>query len=241
MRIKICGLTRLQDIEAVNRLLPSHAGFVFAESRRRLEPRVAADLIDLLDPSIIPAGVFVDDPPELVAEIARSCGLGVVQLHGVETLADMIRLRALLPEGVEIWKALRIRNSASLKPMADLPADRFLLDAWHPEQSGGTGGIFDWRLLKSSDNSTAEPVEMHGVMPDGVPGGMPGGMPDGMHPASHSDNFGFLLAGGLTPENAAEAIRLVRPWGVDVSSGVETEGVKDPMKMAAFIKAVREA
>ncbi len=229
VRIKICGLTRLQDIEAVNGLLPTHAGFVFAESRRRLEPAVAEGLIGLLDPSIIPTGVFVDDPPELVAEIVRSCGLGVVQLHGVETVDDISRLRALLPEGVEIWKALRIRNSASLKPMAELPADRFLLDAWHPEQVGGTGEAFDWRLLNPSDISAGDAVKI------------PGGMPDGMHPASHSDNAGFLLAGGLTPENAAEAIRLVRPWGVDVSSGVETEGVKDPMKMAAFIKAVREA
>ena len=201
-RIKLCGLTHPEDVAAVNALRPDYAGFVFAPGRRRVSADTARDLIAGLAASIVPVGVFVNEVPETIARIVRMCGLGVVQLHGAEEEAQVAALRALLPTGTAIWKALRVKDAASLAPLAALPADRFLLDAWHPEQAGGTGEAFDWRILE-------------GVT---VP---------------------FLLAGGLNAGNVEGAIRLVRPWGVDVSSGVETCGRKDPERMAAFVAAVR--
>ena len=201
-RIKLCGLTRPEDVAAANGLRPDYAGFVFAPSRRRVAEDTARGLIAQLDAAIVPVGVFVDEAPDTIARIARMCRLGVVQLHGSEGAAEISTLRALLPAETAIWKALRVRDAASLAPLRDLTADRFLLDAWHPEQAGGTGEAFDWRIL--ADVS--------------VP---------------------YLLAGGLHAGNVADAIRLVRPWGVDVSSGVETEGRKDPERMAAFMAAVR--
>jgi len=208
MVIKICGLTRRQDIEVINRHHPEYAGFVFAESRRRLLPDEAGELTRLLCATIVPVGVFVDAVPVQVAETARLCGLGVVQLHGSEDGAYLHCLRGLLPPPVQIWKALRIRNLDSLQPMVTLPADRFLLDAWHPEQAGGPGDTFDWKLLAGAA-------------------------------AGNAGSNGFLLAGGLTGTNVADAIRLVQPWGVDVSSGVETAGLKDEDKIRLLIDAVR--
>lgn len=202
-KVKICGLTRMHDIEIVNAYKPEYAGFVFAESRRRLMPESARELIGELSASIIPVGVFVDAFPTEVAKIALQCRLGVVQLHGVEDTSHLKHLRSLLPSGVTVWKAIRIRNEASLLSMAELPADRFLLDAWHPELAGGTGDMFDWRLLLKAGAS------------------------------------GYMLAGGLTPGNVADAVRLAHPWGVDVSSGVETDGLKDSAKVAAFVESVR--
>lgn len=201
-RIKICGLMRPEDVAVANRLNPDYAGFLFAPSRRRVTEEAARDLIAGLAASIVPVGVFVDEAPEEIARIVRMCRLGVVQLHGAEGVAEMTSLRALVPAETSIWKALRVRDSGSLASLCDLPADRFLLDAWHPEQAGGTGEAFDWRILA-------------GVT---IP---------------------FLLAGGLHAGNVADAIRLVRPWGVDVSSGVETDGRKDPERMAVFVAAVR--
>ncbi len=201
-RIKMCGLVRPEDVAAVNPLLPDYAGFVFAPSRRRVSAETARDLIAGLAAPIVPVGVFVDEVPEVIAHIVRMCRLGVVQLHGAEGVAEIAAVRALVPTGTLVWKALRMRNAASLAPVRDLPADRFLLDAWHPEQMGGTGEAFDWRLLAG----VAAP---------------------------------FLLAGGLNENNVEAAIRQIRPWGVDVSTGVETGGRKDPLRMAAFVAAVR--
>jgi phosphoribosylanthranilate isomerase len=202
-KVKICGLTRMRDIEIVNACRPEYAGFVFVESRRRLLPETARELIGELSASIIPVGVFVDASPMEVAKIALQCRLGVVQLHGAEDASHLEHLRILLPPGVAVWKAFRIRNEASLLPMAEFPADRFLLDAWHPELAGGTGDMFDWRLLLKARAP------------------------------------GYMLAGGLTPGNVADAIRLAHPWGVDVSSGVETDGLKDSAKVTAFVESVR--
>lgn len=211
-RIKICGLTREEDIVAIRPLRPDFAGFIFADSRRRVMPETARDLIAGLGPDILPVGVFVDETMERIVEIAVVSGLRVVQLHGAENPAYLSALRMRLPATVAIWKALRMKGPEMLGWLQTMaytaerssPIDRFLLDAWHPDQSGGAGETFDWRMLAG----VREP---------------------------------YLLAGGLTQENAGKAIHGLRPWGLDVSSGVETEGRKDPEKMAAFVHAVRQA
>lgn len=204
MHIKICGMVRIKDIEAVNLILPDFAGFVFAASRRQVDEDTARNLVAHLRHAIIPVGVFVDEMPETVARIANRCGLRVIQLHGCEDVAYVARLRSLLPRSMTIWRAIRVLDAGSLQPMAILPVDRFLLDAWHPKEAGGTGDPFDWNMARLAKKA-------------------------------------FMLAGGLNPMNVADAIQTVRPWGVDVSSGVETDGWKDPCKIAFFVEAARAA
>ena len=199
-RIKLCGLTRLKDIEAANALMPDYIGFVFAEkSRRFVPPEIAAVLREHLNPGIMAAGVFVDAPREQVAELLNRDTIQIAQLHGHEDEAYIRALRGLTDR--TIWKAFKITAPTDLKAADVSSADLVLLD----NGPGGTGEAFDWALLR----------EFH-ARP-------------------------YVLAGGLNPENAAEAIAALRPFGLDVSSGIETEGRKDPGKMEKFVRAVREA
>ncbi|MBR7075257.1 MAG: phosphoribosylanthranilate isomerase [Oscillospiraceae bacterium] len=199
-RIKLCGLTRLKDIEAANALMPDYIGFVFAEkSRRFVPPEIAAVLRERLNPGIMAAGVFVDAPREQVAELLNRDTIQIAQLHGHEDEAYIRALRGLTDR--TIWKAFKITAPTDLKAADVSSADLVLLD----NGPGGTGEAFDWALLR----------EFH-ARP-------------------------YVLAGGLNPENAAEAIAALRPFGLDVSSGIETEGRKDPGKMEKFVRAVREA
>ena len=199
-RIKLCGLTRLKDIEAANALMPDYIGFVFAEkSRRFVLPEIAAVLRERLNPGIMAAGVFVDAPLEQVAELLNRDTIQIAQLHGHEDEAYIRALRGLTDR--TIWKAFKITARTDLKAADVSSADLVLLD----NGPGGTGEAFDWALLRERH---ARP---------------------------------YRLPGGLNPENAAEAIAALRPFGLDVSSGIETEGRKDPGKMEKFVRAVREA
>ncbi len=202
VKVKVCGLTRPEDVSAVNECHPDWAGFVFAPSRRQVTAERAAALIAVLAPGIVPVGVFVDVPVDEVAQTALQCGLGAVQLHGGEDGAALAALRARLPGSVAIWKAVRVRGGEDIARAAALGADLLLLDAWSADAAGGTGQVFDWRLAAGLE----------------VP---------------------FLLAGGLHPGNVAEAIAAVRPYGVDVSSGVESDGRKDREKIVAFVQRAR--
>ena len=203
-KIKICGLTRPEDIAAVNVYHPDFAGFLFAPSRRQISPELAKDLIAGLDPLIIPIGVFVDMEPMAAAEIAHYCDLGAVQLHGQESDLDIQLLRALLPPELLVIKALRVKDASSLEQAENIPADILLLDAYHAEAAGGTGLCFPWALIKDFPRP-------------------------------------YFLAGGLNPGNVQSAISLLHPWGVDVSSGVETDGQKDRGKIRDFIAACSES
>ena len=196
-KIKLCGLTRPEDIEAANGLMPDFVGFVFAEkSRRYVPPETAARLRERLNPEIPAAGVFVDAPPEHVAELLERGTIQIAQLHGQEDEAYIRALRALTDR--TIWKAFKITAPGDLAAAAASSADLVLLD----NGPGGTGESFDWALLRDFDRPC-------------------------------------FLAGGLNPENVARAIKAVRPFAVDVSSGIETDGMKDNMKMTAFVNAVR--
>lgn len=195
-KIKLCGLSRPQDIEAANALAPEYVGFVFAaKSRRCVTPGRAAALKALLRPDIRAVGVFADEAPETVAELLASGVIDLAQLHGSEDGDYIRRLRALTDR--PIIQAFRVRTAADVPPAAESPADYILLDS-----GAGSGETFDWSLLRNVRRP-------------------------------------YFLAGGLRPENAAEAARL-RPYAVDVSSGIETGGVKDREKMAAFVSAVRK-
>lgn len=202
-RIKVCGITELEDAEAAVAAGADALGFIFVEkSARNIPPEKAREIIRQLPPFVSPVGVFVDEDPTLVVEIAQYCKLALVQLHGTESPGycsslpfRVIKSYAVRPESGE----------GALAPYAGI-VQGFLLDTYHREMAGGTGKIFDWDLVRKID-------------PPGP----------------------VILAGGLSPENIEAAISQVRPFGVDVNSGVEMEpGRKDIEKLKVFIERVRE-
>lgn len=197
-KIKLCGLSRPEDIQAANALQPACVGFVFApKSKRYVTPAQAADLKRGLDPAIRAVGVFVNAPPEEAATLANEGVIDLIQLHGGEGEAYLQALRALTPK--PILQAFRVDTAADVAAAEASGADLVLLDAGE----GGTGETFDWSLLAG----IRQP---------------------------------YFLAGGLHPGNVGQAVRRLRPFGVDVSSGIETDGKKDPAKMEDFVRAVRE-
>lgn len=201
-KIKICGLFREEDIAAVNEARPDYAGFVFAPSRRQVSPERAARLIGKLSPGILPVGVFVNEIPARAARIAEIAGLAVIQLHGDEDGGYVGHLRRFT--GLELWKAVRVRNAASLSTIDSYHVERFLLDAYSEQAYGGCGEPFCWDLIRGIDREK------------------------------------LILAGGLNASNLEQAVKTVRPYCVDLSSGAETGGLKDAEKMKQLVSIVRK-
>ena len=198
-KIKLCGLSRPCDIDAVNALLPDYIGFVFAKkSKRAVSPETAKALREKLNPAIHAVGVFVREEPETVAGLLNDGIIDVAQLHGGEDEAFIARLRTLTDK--PLIQAFRIEAFADLDRARVSSADYILLD----NGAGGTGAACDWSLLNGFERP-------------------------------------YFLAGGLGPENVTEAIRILCPFAVDVSSGIETDGFKDIEKIKAFVAAVRAA
>ena len=195
MRIKICGLTRAEDIEAVNAYRPDYVGFVFAPSRRRVSAEEAERLKALLRPDIVAVGVFRDETPEAVADLLRRGVMDMAQLHGGETPEYVAQLRRLT--GAPVIKAIGL-PTPELVGVWEGAADYLLLDS----ASGGSGQCLDW---------------------DSTP------IPD----------TPWFLAGGLDAENLERAARY-RPYGLDISSGAETAGRKDPEKIRILIEKARK-
>ncbi|MDR1062944.1 MAG: phosphoribosylanthranilate isomerase [Azoarcus sp.] len=205
-RIKICGLTRPQDVIAAVEAGADAVGFVFyPPSPRTVSFAQAAELAALLPPFVTAVGLFVDPQADFVAEALRRASLQLLQFHGDESDARCAALSAL--GGIPWIKAIRMHAGVDLlESSASHPGARGLLVDAFVEGFGGGGKTFDWSLLPAGS-----------------------GRP-------------LVLAGGLDPGNVGEAVRRVRPWAVDVSSGVEiTKGVKDAAKIAAFVAEVRKA
>ena len=142
-KIKLCGLTRPEDIAAANALKPEYIGFVFApRSRRAVSREKAAELRAQLSPEIQTVGVFVNEAPETVARLLNEDLLDIAQLHGQEDAAYIARLRSLTPK--PLWQAFRVEDAASLATAARSTADMVLLDSG----AGGTGTVFNWKLLQ---------------------------------------------------------------------------------------------
>lgn len=142
-KIKLCGMKRAADIQAVNRLKPDHIGFVFAaKSKRCVTPVQAAGLKAMLDPEISAVGVFVNETPEAVAELLNSGVIDIAQLHGSEDEGYLAKLRKLTDK--PLIKAFRIRAKEDLDAAEKSPADFVLLDA-----GAGDGKTFDWDLLEN--------------------------------------------------------------------------------------------
>lgn len=207
-RIKVCGITRVEDARLAIEAGADALGFVFAASPRRVDRAMAREIVRALPPFVATVGVFVDEEPREVVETAAAVGLTAVQLHGDESPAVLRELRSRMP--LKMIKAFRVRAAGDLARLDDYRAhcDALLLDAYVPGAAGGTGRTFDWELARLA------------------------------RAAGHP----LVLAGGLTPENVSAAVRRVRPFAVDVSSGVEAApGRKDALRVRAFVAAAREA
>ncbi|MEW5966653.1 MAG: phosphoribosylanthranilate isomerase [Pseudomonadota bacterium] len=203
LRVKICGITRLEDLHAACAAGADALGFVFYDkSPRHVTAEAASALLRELPPFVQSVGLFVNAEPAFIESVLKIAPLDLLQFHGDETPADCAR------HGRPYLKAIRVNPDTDLlKCAADFEAAQgLLLDAFVPGVPGGTGERFDWNLI-------------------------PPGLPKPV-----------ILSGGLDPGNVAEAVRTVRPWAVDVSSGVEvSKGIKDAQKIARFIANAKEA
>ena len=208
--IKFCGMTRAEDATEAARLGASFVGVIFAGGPRQVTIDRAAGVLGELPRSVKRVGVFSNEHREIIGESARELGLHVVQLHGDCDAHDVGTLRRHFKGAV--WAVLRIANGRVPPRAAELfdTADAVLLDAKVPGKLGGTGVTLPWRDLAEQLSTLRA-----------------------------QGRAKLALAGGLRPENVMEAIRLLRPEIVDVSSGVETApGIKDHARMRAFTDAV---
>ena len=215
-KVKMCGISKVETIPAVVEAKPDYMGLVFAPSKRQVTVEQAKILIEELhrgyakkygsdtehdkNDTIKTVGVFVNETIDNLVTIANEANLDAVQLHGDEDEAFIQSLKERT--NVEVWKAIQIRSAADAEAWIDSSADMLLFDAYHKDERGGTGEVFDWSSLDAFERP-------------------------------------FMLAGGIDSTNVARAIRTVRPYGIDISSGIETNGVKDDEKITAFTKIVK--
>lgn len=221
-KVKMCGISKIETIPAVIEANPDYMGLVFAPSKRQVTVDQAKTLVEELhkqyanrynrdaeqysnqtlihQESIKTVGVFVNETVESLLKIAKEVKLDVIQLHGDEDESFIQTLKE--QSNVEVWKAVQIRSAADAEVWIDSSADMLLFDAYHKDERGGTGEVFDWSCLDEFERP-------------------------------------FMLAGGIDSTNVARAIRTVRPYGIDISSGIETDGVKDDEKIKAFTNIVR--
>ncbi len=198
-KIKLCGLTRQSDIEAVNIANPDYIGFVFAKSRRQINEEKAKQFKQFLSPYIQVVGVFVNEKIEKIINLCNSNIIDMIQLHGDEDNEYIRKLKECVPN--KIIKAVRVKESQDVERAIEIVADYILFDTYHREQYGGTGETFDWNLISKVDKP-------------------------------------YFLAGGINADNVYEAIKLCNPFCIDISSGVETNGYKDPKKILHIIDKV---
>ena len=221
-KVKMCGISKIETIPAVIEANPDYMGLVFAPSKRQVTVDQAKTLVEELhkqyanrynrdaeqysnqtlihQESIKTVGVFVNETVESLLKIAKEVKLDVIQLHGDEDESFIQTLKE--QSNVEVWKAVQIRSAVDAETWIDSSADMLLFDAYHKDERGGTGEVFDWSCLDEFERP-------------------------------------FMLAGGIDCTNVARAIRTVRPYGIDISSGIETAGVKDDEKIKAFTNIVR--
>jgi phosphoribosylanthranilate isomerase len=197
--IKICGITNQEDALLATALDADAIGFVFAASKRQVQPELVRDIVKRLPREIHTVGVFRNERPQRVVEIIGRTGLHGAQLHGAEPPSEVAWIRERVQFVIQAFSA----GDPALGQANESAADIILVDSPTP----GSGRVFDWRLAE--------------------------GAPSGIR---------LMIAGGLSAENIADAIRTARPWGIDVSTGVEDKpGHKDPRKLRQFVAEARAA
>lgn len=194
VQIKICGLTRNEDIDAVNMYRPDYIGFVFARSKRQITPKRASELRHRLDKEIKAVGVFVNEDRNRIAELCENKIIDIVQLHGSENEDDInwIKTHCNTP----VIKAVSVKSVEDIRKWENSSADYLLLD----NGAGGTGKCFDWNVIECDKP--------------------------------------FFLAGGINRDNIKKAL-LSGASAIDISGGVETDGLKDAAKIKEIIDIIR--
>ena len=197
VKIKICGLKRLEDIEIVNKYKPDYIGFVFADTGRKVSHDLAANLKNHLDSDIVSVGVFVDADLEEILELYNADVIDVAQLHGLESEEYIKALKEETNYKLKIINAIEMSKDKDLLEYDNSIADYLLLDS-----GKGSGKTFDWNLIRKDLKKE------------------------------------FFLAGGLNISNINQAIDEYDPYAVDLSSSLETDGVKDECKIKEIMEAI---
>ncbi len=214
MWIKICGITTVEDAATVVRAGANAIGLNFYQaSQRYVTPNQARLIANQVSEDVDVVGVFVNDPPHHVAQVAQEAGLTAVQFHGDQTPSEIEQFQHLCP-GTPVIRAFRIGSvTTSFQTqwqefkILPIPLTAALVDAWSTDQYGGTGRKVNADFLLGHQQLTSQ----------------------------------LILAGGLTPDNVADAIATIRPWGVDTASGVETSpGVKSTELVEQYVTACRQ-
>jgi phosphoribosylanthranilate isomerase len=202
VRVKICGITNVEDARIGVAAGADALGFIFVEGTPRyVTPEVARRIIVELPPFITPVGVFWDHAPGHVKAVAEQCRLGALQFHGSEPP------EAIAGYDLPTIKTIKVSRAEDLRAMSEYRVSAFLLDSPARWSEGEARAPIAWELVREA--ATVAPL---------------------------------ILSAGLTPDNVAEAVRLTRPYAVDVDSGVEaTPGRKDPLKVRRFVAAARAA
>jgi len=211
-KIKLCGMMKPCDIEYANRVKPDLVGFIFANTRRKISAAQAKQFREALDAEIPAVGVFVNEDISVITSLVQNGCIDLIQLHGEEDADYIRRLREVCD--VPVIKAVKVQTVEQIRQAAALPVDYLLLDTYRKGVLGGTGEAFDWELLREAKAAAGDTAE--------------------------GELFGkpYFLAGGLHAGNLREAAEL-GSYGLDISSGIETDGSKDFTKMVEVMKLLR--
>ncbi|MEK5207026.1 MULTISPECIES: phosphoribosylanthranilate isomerase [Psychrobacillus] len=199
-KVKICGLMEKEHVEVAVQAGADAIGFVFAPSKRKITIDKARELAKGIPPEVWKIGVFVNATKEELLTAFQEVPLDFIQYHGQET-PEFVRTN-----NVPSIKALSVHNEADVLQAKQYDTDFYLFDAPGTDYQGGSGEVFDWKLMEGNDIPTEK----------------------------------IILAGGLNPNNVKVAIEQIKPFMVDVSSGVERNGTKDIKLIQAFIRAVKD-
>lgn len=198
MKVKICGISRKEDALYLAKSNADFIGFVFAESKRKVSPDLAKSLTSLIGNNIYKVGVFVNEIPQRINEIASFVGLDFVQLHGDETADEIKQIEKPVIKAFSIDQAEKV-------DLKQFNCQYFLIDSPPEKYRGGSGKVFNWHRLETLN----------------------------------IDPNKLIVAGGLSAENVKTLKKQINPYAVDVSSGVETDGVKDQQKIEHFLKEAK--
>ncbi len=195
-KIKICGVTNIEDAMMIAELGADALGFVFAPSKRRISPQDAKEIIKRLPPFVTTVGVYMDAEIDEVNQVTEYTGIDVIQLHGNEPPTHCDRLKK------KVIKRISVCDNDTTEMLISR-MERYRVPAYLLDPGAGSGKVFNWEKAVGID-------------------------------------LPLIIAGGLTPDNVKTVVRLLKPYGVDVSSGVEQfPGKKNKQKVKRFIEEVR--